>query len=54
MGGGDEEARNVVVVTDLGSFRVRITEERLAADVALSSVVVLLLLRIRESLYLEC
>ena len=51
MCGGDEEARNVIVVTDFGTFWVLITKEWLATDVALSRVVILLLLRPRESLH---
>ena len=52
MCGGDKEARNVIVVTDFGTFRVLITKEWLATDVAQSRVVVLLLLRPRESLHI--
>ncbi len=51
MSGANEIARNVVVVTDFWSFRIFVSLERLATNVALSRIVVLFLLCARKSFH---
>ena len=49
VSGADEMARNVVVVTDFRSFRIFVSQKRLAKNVALNRIVVLFLLCARQS-----
>ena len=51
VGGAYEMARNVVMITDLRSSRIFVSLERLATNVALNRIVVLLLLCARQSLH---
>ena len=51
VSGADEMARNVVMVTDFWSFWIFVSLERLATNVALNRIVVLLLLCARQSLH---
>ena len=49
--GADEMARTVVIVTDFRSFWIFVFQERLATNLALNRIVVLLLLCTRLSLH---
>ena len=51
VSGADEMARNVVVVMDFQSFRIFVSQKRLATNVTLNRIVVLLLLCSRQSLH---
>ena len=51
MSSGNEPPRNVVVITHFGSFRILVALERLAANVAVSRIVKLLLLSARKPIH---